>query len=79
MRSRRSRPPLRVTVGYWNKTPIGVGAVKAQMKGPAGSDDRTMDNRIHEAIRAGFLTKSSIADLDRSLRERIEDAERRIV
>jgi hypothetical protein len=67
-----------VTVGYWNKTPLTVGAVKEQMKGLAGSDDRTKDLRIGAAIQAGFLTKCSFANLDKSLQERIEDTDGRL-
>ncbi len=68
-----------VTLGYWNKSPVSIGAAKEQMKGLAGSTERTKENRINEAIKAGYLTKCSFVDLDKSVQERIEDVDRRIV
>ena len=68
-----------VTLGYWNRSPLSIGAVKEQMKGLSGSTERTKEKRISDAINAGFLTKCSFGELDKAIQERIEDIDRRIV
>lgn len=68
-----------VTVGYWNNTPLSIGAVKQQMKGLAGSNERTKDERINKAIEAGLLTKCPFGQLEKSLQKRLEEADRRLV